>query len=71
MSGDAVPIGRLISVIVSVLAIALLLSIGGLVALGLTGGDAGVRTTLTHIAETVLGVFVGIAAGSLASPGEK
>ncbi|MBE7520414.1 MAG: hypothetical protein HS107_14340 [Thermoflexaceae bacterium] len=68
MSNDEVPIGRLVSVIVSVLAVALVLSVAGLVLLGLTGGDAGTRTTLTHITETVLGVFIGIAAGRLASP---
>ncbi len=63
---DDVPVGRLVSVIVSVLAAALLLSLGGLVVLGVFGGDTGVSTTLTHIIETVLGVFVGIAAGRLA-----
>jgi hypothetical protein len=63
---DDVPVGRLISMIVAVLAAALLLSLGGLVVLGVTGGDAGISTTLTHIIETVLGVFVGIAAGRLA-----
>ncbi|MCE7929292.1 MAG: hypothetical protein HUU14_10590 [Dehalococcoidia bacterium] len=68
MSGEEVPIGRLVSVIVSVLAVALVLSVSGLVLLGLAGGDPGVRTTLTHITETVLGVFIGIAAGRLASP---
>lgn len=71
MSGEEVPIGRLVSVIVSVLAVALVISVSGLVLLGLTGGDTGVRTTLTHITETVLGVFVGIAAGRLASPSAK
>jgi hypothetical protein len=63
---DEVPVGRLVSAIVAVLAAALLLSLGGLVVLGVTGGDAGIGTTLTHIIETVLGVFVGIAAGRLA-----
>lgn len=63
---EEVPVGRLVSVIVAVLAAALLLSLGGLVVLGVVGGDAGVSTTLTHIIETVLGVFVGIAAGKLA-----
>ncbi len=67
MNEDPVPVGRLVSTIVSVLAGALLISLGGLVALGLTSGDAAVRETLTHVAETVLGVFVGIAAGRLAS----
>jgi len=67
MTDDEVPIGRLVSAIVSVLAVALLLSVAGLVALGIAGGDEGVRATLTHIAETVLGVFIGIAAGRLAS----
>jgi hypothetical protein len=64
---DELPIGRLISTIVSVLAVALLLSLGGLVVLAVLGGDPGVRATLTHIIETVLGVFIGIAAGRLAS----
>lgn len=63
---DAVPVGRLVSIIVAVLAAALLISLGGLVVLGAVGGDAGISTTLTHIIETVLGVFVGIAAGRLA-----
>ena len=67
MSNDDVPIGRLVSTIVSVLAVALVLSLGGLVALGLFDGDAAVRETLTHIIETVLGVFIGIAAGRLSS----
>lgn len=64
---DEVPVGRLVSVIVAVLAAALLISLGGLVVLGAVGGDAGISTTLTHIIETVLGVFVGIAAGRLAA----
>lgn len=64
---DDVPVGRLVSIIVTVLAAALLISLGGLVVLGAVGGDAGISTTLTHIIETVLGVFVGIAAGRLAS----
>jgi hypothetical protein len=63
---EEVPVGRLVSVIVAVLAATLLLSLGGLVVLGAVGGDAGISTTLTHIIETVLGVFVGIAAGKLA-----
>ena len=67
MNDDQVPVGRLISTIVSVLAGALLLSLAGLVLLGITSGDTAVRDTLTHVAETVLGVFVGIAAGRLAS----
>lgn len=66
MSED-VPVGRLVSAIVAVLAAALLLSLAGLVVLGVVGGDAGISTTLTHIIETVLGVFVGIAAGRLAA----
>lgn len=63
---EEVPVGRLVSMIVAVLAAALLLSLGGLVVLGAVGGDTGISTTLTHIIETVLGVFVGIAAGRLA-----
>lgn len=62
---DEVPVGRLVSIVVSVLAAVLVLSLGGLVLMGLADGDAGVRETLTHIIETVLGVFVGIAAGKL------
>jgi len=52
---------------VSVLSAVLVLSLGGLVLMGLADGDAGVRETLTHIIETVLGVFIGIAAGKLSS----
>jgi hypothetical protein len=37
------------------------------VVLGALDGDTGVTTTLTHVIETLLGVFVGIAAGRLAS----
>lgn len=66
MSED-IPVGRLVSIIVTVLAATLLLSLGGLVLLGATSGNAEVGVTLTHIIETVLGVFVGIAAGTLAS----
>ncbi len=64
---DDVPVGRLVSIVVSVLAAVLVLSLCGLVLMGLANGDAGVRETLTHIIETVLGVFVGIAAGKLSS----
>jgi hypothetical protein len=67
MNQDEVPIGPLVSRIVSVLAAVLVLSLLGLVALGLLGGDEAVRDTLTHVAEVVLGVFVGIAAGKLAN----
>lgn len=62
---EEVPVGRLVSIIVAVLAAALLLSLAGLVALGLLDGDPAVRTTLTHVIETVAGVFIGIAAGRL------
>jgi len=64
---DEVPVGRLVSIVVSVLSAVLVLSLGGLVLMGLADGDAGVRETLTHIIETVLGVFIGIAAGKLSS----
>ncbi|MBK6562972.1 MAG: hypothetical protein IPI33_08485 [Dehalococcoidia bacterium] len=64
---EEVPVGRLVSIIVSVLAAALLLSLAGLVVLGALEGNAEVATTLTHVIETLLGVFVGIAAGRLAS----
>lgn len=67
MNNDDVPVGRLVATIVTVLAAALLLSLAGLVALGLLGGDDGVRLTLTHVVEVLLGVFVGIAAGKLAA----
>ncbi len=67
MTNEDIPIGRLVSAIVSVLAITLVLSLAGLVALGLLHGDESVRETLTHVIETVLGVFIGIAAGRLAS----
>ena len=67
MSEDEVPIGRLISVIVTVLGAALLLSLTGLVGLALLGGDPAVGATLTHVIETIIGVFIGIAAGRLAS----
>jgi hypothetical protein len=63
---DDIPIGPLVSRIVSVLALVLVLSLAGMVLLGLFGGDARVLATLTHVAEIVLGVFVGIAAGRLA-----
>ena len=74
MSDDQVPIGRLIAHVVAVLAAVLVLSLVGLVALGAAGGDEGVRDTLTHVVETVVGVFIGIAAGRLgatAEPGER
>ena len=61
-------IAPLVGNIVTVLAVVLLLSLGGLVVVGLFHGDPAVRNTLTHVAETVLGVFVGIAAGRLAAP---
>lgn len=64
---DDIPVGKLVSIIVTVLAVALLVSLSGLVILGVTGGDANVTGTLTHVIETLLGVFVGIAAGRLAS----
>lgn len=60
--------GPIISRIVSVLAISLVVSIAGLIALGLAGGDPGVRLTLTHIIETLLGMFIGVAAARLARP---
>ena len=65
MSDDP-SVGPLISRIVTVLAVSLVLSLGGLVALGLFGGDPAVSTTLTHLIETLTGVFVGIAAARLA-----
>jgi len=62
---DDIPIGPMISRIVSVLALTLVLSLAGLVALGMFDGDPAVRATLTHVSEVVLGVFIGIAAGRL------
>ena len=67
MTEDEVPIGRLISIIVSVLGATLLVSLVGLVALALGGGDPAAGATLTHVIETVIGVFIGIAAGRLSS----
>lgn len=68
MSDEEVPVGRLISVIVTVLAAALLLALGGIVGLAVSGSsDSAATTTLTHVIETVMGVFIGIAAGKLAS----
>ncbi len=67
MSEDEVPVGRLVSIIVSVLGATLLVSLVGLVALALGGGDPAAGVTLTHIIETVIGVFIGIAAGRLSS----
>ena len=64
---EEIPVGRLVSVIVGVLAAALLASLGGLVFLSAAGADPAAATTLTHVIETLLGVFVGIAAGRLAS----
>ena len=64
---DDIPIGRLVSVIVGVLAAALLVSLAGLVLLAAAGADPAASVTLTHVIETLLGVFVGIAAGRLAS----
>jgi uncharacterized membrane protein (DUF373 family) len=66
-TNEDIPIGRLVSTIVSVLAFTLVLSLAGLVALGLVHGAESVQETLTHIIETVLGVFIGIAAGRLTS----
>jgi hypothetical protein len=58
--------GPVITRIVSVLAVSLVISIAGLIVLGLAGGDAGVRATLTHVIETLIGVFIGVAAARLA-----
>lgn len=67
MSNEEIPIGRLITTIVGVLAAALVISLGGLVVLGTSNGDPAVRETLTHLIETLVGVFIGIVAGKLAS----
>ena len=65
MSED-VPIGRLLSLIIRVLAFALMASLVGLVTLGAIGGDPAASQTLTHVIETIIGVFIGIAAAKLA-----
>ncbi len=69
MTGAQVAVGRNIVNVVSVLALVLVVSLLGLIALGVVDGDAGVCSTLTHVSETVLGLFVGLAAGRLTSPG--
>ena len=67
MTSAQIAVGRNIVNVVSVLALVLVVSLLGLIALGAVDGDAGVRSTLTHVLETVLGVFVGLAAGRLTS----
>ena len=67
MTSAPVAVGRNIVNVISVLALVLVVSLLGLIALGVVDGDAGVRSTLTHVLETVLGVFVGLAAGRLTS----
>ncbi len=67
MTSAQIAVGRNIINVVSVLALVLVVSLLGLIALGVVDGDAGVRSTLTHVLETVLGVFVGLAAGRLTS----
>ena len=67
MTSAQIAVGRNIVNVVSVLALVLVVSLLGLIALGVVDGDAGVRSTLTHVLETVLGVFVGLAAGRLTS----
>lgn len=57
---------QVISRIVSVLAVTLVLALVGLVVTSF-GGDQATRATLTHVIETLVGVFVGIAAARLAS----
>lgn len=64
---DEVPVGRLLSIIISVLSATLIISLVGVVVLGVSGADSAAGATLTHIIETVIGVFIGIAAGKLAS----
>jgi hypothetical protein len=63
MPGDE--LAPVLARIVSVLAWALVLSLAGLIVLGVFGGDPSVRLTLTHIIETLVGVFIGIAAARL------
>ena len=62
---EEVPVGRLLSLIVGVLAFALLVSLAGLVTLGAIGGDPAASQTLTHVIETIVGVFIGIAVAKL------
>lgn len=58
-------LGPEISRIVTVLAWALVMALGGLILIGILGGDASVRLTLTHIIETLVGVFIGLAAARM------
>ena len=67
MTTPHIAVGKNIINVVTMLGIVLMTSLVGLIALGVVDGDAGVRSTLTHISETVLGVFVGLAAGRLTS----
>ncbi|MBK7127701.1 MAG: hypothetical protein IPH65_17580 [Dehalococcoidia bacterium] len=65
---EEVPVGRLVSIIVSVLAAGLLLSLAGLVVLRGAGGEMRRwRRPLTQSSKRCSGVFVGVAAGRLAS----
>lgn len=61
------PLAPTVQRIISVLSLALLVSIAGLILIGVAGGDAGVRATLTHVTETLIGVFIGLAAARLAA----
>ena len=72
MNGTDVDLGPILGRIITVLAYTLVLAIAGLIAIGIFGGDAGVRMTLTHVIETLVGVFVGIAMARLArEPGSE
>jgi hypothetical protein len=71
MSGHDTELGPVLERIVAVLAYALLLALAGLIVLGVAGGDAGVRMTLTHVIETLVGVFIGIAAARLSANGSS
>ena len=68
MTGAQVAVGRNIVNVVSVLALVLVVSLLGLIALGVVDGDAGVRSTLTHVSETVLGLSAAPAPARLTSP---
>lgn len=65
MTREAAALAAALERIVSVLAYTLLIAVGGLIVIGVVGGDAGVRMTLTHVIETLVGVFIGIAVARL------
>lgn len=66
MNGSETESAYVVGRIVSVLAFTLLFSVAGLIILGILGGDPGVRMTLTHVIETLIGLFAGLAMARLA-----